>query len=163
MIDFENTIKIIETLKSFLPPSIKITDHAGIHHYLRINLAVRDDLLRKLAYQTIPDQIVNEYFELLSKVYKEKCAEENLKKILNASREVCRAMENLEDIATQLIRYWEKDYIYIGYSGKHQRHALIDKESFSKFNYKVNLIRENMDMYHLTYIKNLTDLKIEIK
>lgn len=56
-----------------------------------------------------------------------------------------------------------KAYIYVGYSWKHQRHALIDKESFSKLNHDVNLISENMDKYYLTYVENLKDLKIEIK
>ena len=163
MKNINEVLKITETVRKFLPSDFDITNHAKVHSYLMMNPEIRRSLLSKLSVQKIPDQIINEYFDLISDAFKTKHEKECLQKITELNRAVLTAMDNFEETATQLIRYWGQDYVYIGYSFKHQRHALIDRPSFIKFNYKVNLIRENMDQYHLTYIENLKDLEIEIK
>lgn len=159
MNNIDEIIKITETVKKFLPPDYDVTDHAKIHYYFMMNNWNRRDFLRKLEYQHVPDQIVNEYLELLSSAYIEKCKKEALNKIVDQTLEVRKAMNKLGETASQLIRYMDKDYIYVGYSCKHEKYALIDKGSFIRFNYNVNLIRENMDQYVLTYVENLTDLE----
>lgn len=121
-------------------------------------------LFRQLHERTerkgIDKTTVESFLSTIRSEYMEHMSKNELKACQDLIRQLPLSYQKLSERIENLMAAWGNEkYTFVAYSYSKGRYVFIDTASLKEFNYDLIEIRENLNKYHLTYVKELEDLK----
>lgn len=133
---------------------------AKLHQTLMYNPFLVRQLYERAERIGINKEAIDSFLLIINQEYTQDKIAKELKACQDLVRELPLSCQDLSERVGKLMAAWGNEkYTFVNYSYSKGRYVFIDTASLKEFNYNLVEIRENLNNYHLTYVKQLEDLK----
>jgi hypothetical protein len=166
LIEKNNTVinlGILKEIESLLRENKLYSDNwlepVKLHQTLMYYPFLFRQLYERTERKGINKDAVESFLLTIRHEYVEDVSRNELKACKDSILELSLNYKGLSERIEKLMAGWHNQtYTFVTYSWAKMRYVFIDTASLQKFNYNLVEIGENLNKYHVTYVKELEDL-----